>query len=139
MLGYLYELYNKYVHQNTRFYYLSLIKTDDTLSIHGLWPQYSLIQYPTYCKNVSFKVDKLKPIIEKLHKHWFSTQEKDEDFWKHEYEKHGSCMFKEMTEFEYFNKTLDIFDMVVKDKVYEKYKESDGKILIPLSLDFKFI
>ena len=34
----------------------------------------------------------------------------DEEFWKHEWEKHGSCMFVEMDEFGYFSKTLELFN-----------------------------
>ena len=32
--------------------------------------------YPTYCTNVTFDVNKLQPIMPKLNKYWYSTQEK---------------------------------------------------------------
>ena len=146
MLGYLYELYNGYLTKSgnssnsSKFYNLSLIKNDDkTYSIHGLWPQYSKNKYPTFCKSVDFSIDKLESLMGELNKYWYSTKEKNEDFWKHEYEKHGSCMFKEMTEYEYFNTTLSLYFEAVSLNIIKKYDNKNGKILIPLDLNFNFI
>ena len=106
MLGYIYELYNKYImlneqrepepepeelqnirkcepttppcsHKSTRFYYLSLFKNNDTISIHGLWPQYSLDSYPQYCKKVKFSSENLEPIKDKLNKNRNSSEGKN--------------------------------------------------------------
>ena len=52
--------------------------------------------------------------MDKLQKYWYSTEEKNEDFWKHEWEKHGSCVFVNITEFNYFNITLKLYEDAIK-------------------------
>ena len=106
----IYDIENK-----NKFYYLSLIKEDnDTWSIHGLWPQYDNNKYPTFCKKVNFSYEKLEPIISELKMFWYSNKGKNDDFWKHEWQKHGSCMFIPMNEFSYFNKTLELYKQALK-------------------------
>jgi ribonuclease I len=124
-----------------RFYYLSLLKEgDNKWSIHGLWPQYSLNNYPKYCKKIDFKIEKLNSIIEELKEKWYSNEETNEDFWKHEYEKHGSCMFCDLNELEYFKKTILLFDYVIKENLPNKYyNKNTKKCLIPFNLNFKLI
>ena len=124
---------------NSKFYYLSLIKEqNNTFSIHGLWPQYSPTQYPSYCKEVSFSLDKLQPILPDLNKYWYSTMEKNADFWEHEYKKHGSCVFTEITEYEYFEKALKLYKEAIKANLPQKYyNPENNKCLIPVSIDFK--
>lgn len=123
-----------------KFYYLSLIKEEDnSFSIHGLWPQYSLNSYPKYCKEVKFDINKLSSIIKELEKYWYSNRNNNDDFWKHEYEKHGSCVFKDLTELEYFTKTLELYHKAIELKLPEKYyNEETKKCLIPIDLNFKF-
>ena len=126
--------------KDNRFYYLSLIKeSDDCYSIHGLWPQFSKKSYPTYCREVNFSLEKLKPIMKELNQYWFSTEEKNSDFWKHEYEKHGSCMFSSMTEIQYFSKTIDLYKKAIELGLPSKYEnEKTNKCLIPVTLNFEF-
>lgn len=121
-----------------KFYYLSL-KKDTVWSIHGLWPQYSKNEYPCYCKKVSFDINKLKPILTELNTHWYSTKEQNEDFWKHEWEKHGSCMFTDMEELEYFKTALSLYVDAVQTNIIDKFKVSETQALIPVSLDLKII
>ena len=144
-INYLTEFYYNYIYPNkifqkdTRFYYLSLIKEKDTYSIHGLWPQTSAVKYPTYCKKVNFYISSLKPILNELEENWYSTEEKDEDFWKHEWEKHGSCVFTYITEFDYFKKTLDLFKEAKEKGLPDKYYNKEhNNCLIPVNLDFTF-
>ena len=121
-----------------KFYYLSLIKEGEGWSIHGLWAQYNKNQYPTFCKKVNFDINKLEPILKELNEKWYS-EDKNENFWKHEWEKHGSCMFIELNELEYFEKTLELFDTALQiDLPNDFYNEETKKCLIPLTLDFKF-
>ena len=58
---------------NNNFYYLSLIKEENGYSIHGFWPQYSENSYPTFCKKVTFDVQKLTDILPELEKYWYSN------------------------------------------------------------------
>ena len=143
MLGYLSELYYSYMNKKEEFYYLSLIKeVDGSFSIHGLWPQYSLNSYPSFCRAVNFNLDKLKPIIDELNNYWYSNKGSNDTFWKHEYEKHGSCMFDSIDEFNYFNKTIELYKYALVNNIIKKYSDkypNDKKLLIPLDLDFNFI
>ena len=128
---------------SSKFYYLSLIKEgNNEWSIHGLWPQYSKNQYPTFCKKVNFNINKIKSILPELEKNWYSykkTEKDDEEFWKHGWEKHGSCMFIDMNEFDYFNKTLELYNTAIQiDIPNEFYDDKTKKCLIPITLDFKF-
>ena len=129
--------------EDTRFYYLSLLKNEvydeNEYSIHGLWPQNSKTDFPSYCKRVTFSVNKLVPILPDLNKYWYSNEEKNVDFWKHEYSKHGSCVFTKMSEYEYFKKALDLYQQAIKLNLPERYTNPDSfKILIPVNLNFEF-
>ena len=133
------DFLNYMQNKNNKFYYLSLIKEKENYSIHGLWPQYDGNKYPSYCKNLDFSLEKLDPIINDLNEKWYSNIEKNEYFWKHEYLKHGSCVFTNMTELEYFSKTLELYDYVVKNNIIEKFDKKLDKILIPFDLEFNLI
>lgn len=123
------------------FYYLSLIREQDgSFSIHGLWPQTDTKNYPSYCKKVSFDIKTLQPIMEELKTYWYSTMEKDEDFWKHEWEKHGSCVWTEMTEQEYFFNALELYRKSLLTNLPIKYYNPETKkCLIPVDKDLNFI
>ena len=128
----------------TNFYYLSLIKESSTeYTIHGLWPQISTTKYPTYCHPVTFQIKSLEPILDKLEQYWYSRQRTlslDEKFWKHEYEKHGSCVFTPMTEFQYFQKTIDLYEKALELDLPSKYYDPDTKkCLIPVNQELEFI
>ena len=136
---------NKINDYPNKFYYLSLLQKEDEYGnmnwhIHGLWPQYNINSYPSFCRTVSFDINELRTILPELQKYWYSTESPNQDFWEHEWKKHGSCMFNEMDEFDYFNTALKLFTEAVKQKLPEKYfnKESN-KCLIPVSTDFKFM
>ncbi len=144
------KVYTKFI--DKRFYYLSLIKESNgekPYSIHGLWPQNNIDNpkdYPTYCRNVTFSVYEIKPLLSKLKLYWYSGNNinpndlDDENFWKHEYEKHGSCMFEQLNEYDYFNITLNLYQEVIDTDIPDKYYNSDNNTcLIPISLDFKLL
>lgn len=127
--------------KDTRYYYLSLKRVNkNTLwSIHGLWPQYSDNSYPQFCKKTVFNIEKLQPIILDLNKFWYSGTEPNEEFWKHEWEKHGTCMFNDSDEFDYFKTALSLYVEVIQSNIIDKFKlEKDGlQIKIPIDLNFK--
>ena len=77
--------------------------------------------------------------MNELEENWYSTEEKNSDFWKHEWEKHGSCVFTYMTEFDYFKKTLDLFKEATEKGLPDKYYNKEhNNCLIPVNLDFTF-
>ena len=122
-----------------RFYYLSLNFEDGKWSIHGLWPQNSATSYPQYCRTVQFDLQKLSPILPQLRSSWTSNRGSDEVFWQHEWEKHGSCMFNNCDEFEYFNKALELFTYVINEGLVSKYKTSGTTSMVPFDLAFKLL
>ena len=66
--------------------------------------------------------------------------EKNEDFWKHEYQKHGSCVWAPMTEFEYFNNTLNLYYKAKELNLAQKYYDENKKTcLIPVDQNLNFI
>ena len=137
MLGYRSE--TKYVEMPSKYYYLSLIYENYTWTIHGLWPQYADGSYPSYCKKVVFDLKDLQPIIDKLNIEWCSDKGSAEHFWKHEWEKHGSCMYNtSMTEFQYFNKALELFELMKNKDIIEKYRNGN-KSMIPFDLNFNLL
>ena len=76
--------------------------------IHGLWPQYNKTTYPEYCKNVSYHTPQ-GILLENMEEYWYSSCDDDSDtLWKHEWEKHGSCV-NDTSEDDYFEKTIELF------------------------------
>ena len=126
----------------TNFYYLTLIRKDvnSNWSIHGLWPQTSLDSYPTFCRDVDFDISKLDPIISKLNTYWYSDEEPNEDFWRHEWKKHGSCMYNNCDEYEYFNKAIQLYEIVKENEmIINKYKKNETQSMIPFDRDFNLL
>ena len=124
-----------------KFYYLSLFKqVDGTFSIHGLWPQTNESEYPSYCKKVIFSYTSLYKILNQLTKYWHSSLEKDELFWKHEWEKHGSCVWTKMDEVQYFTNVLSLYYEAKQKGLSDKYYDSKTKkCLIPVDKNLKFM
>ena len=48
-----------------------------------------------------------------------SSKYSNEDFWQHEWTKHGSCMFSDAEE--YFEKTLDLYDQFTPEKIFKRF------------------
>jgi len=129
----------------TKFYYLSLLKNknpydDYEWHIQGLWPQLNMNNYPTFCRNVKFDMKKLSPLLMDLKKVWYSDKEQNEDFWKHEWEKHGTCMFKNMNEYDYFNAALTLYyEALTLNLPIRYYDPVTQKCLIPVSVALTFL
>ena len=111
---------------------LSLFKHESNeLSIHGLWPQAK-----TYCKcGKQFSIDNITSLLPQLHKHWRDRDHKDEQFWKHEYIKHGTCGFD--SEYLYFKTTLDVFYEYIRNKINEVHI-NEHKITIQINNHIKW-
>ena len=138
MLELLNSIYYYFVKKDTRFYYLSLIYENNQWSIHGLWPQLSKNDYPQFCKKVTFDPNLLKPIENELDKYWHSDRGNNDTFWEHEWKKHGSCMFDNINEFDYFNTTIKLYEKVKNMDIIENYRNGD-KSMIPFDLNFNLI
>ena len=123
---------------DTRFYYLSLIEDNGKWHIHGLWPQYDSKNYPSFCnRDIVFDIKKIESLLARLDEEWYSDKGKNEDFWKHEWLKHGTCMFNSCNEYDYFKKALDLFESCQKNNTIEKYRIKDSnKSMVPITLDF---
>ncbi|CAH8497648.1 unnamed protein product [Schistosoma rodhaini] len=84
-------------------------------NIHGLWPSIWPHIEPKNCSNrTPFRIELIKPIYNDLQKQWANLIDFDnpEDFWKHEWSKHGVCAISDhpfiSNELDYFNISLAI-------------------------------
>ncbi|XP_070577009.1 ribonuclease Oy-like isoform X2 [Ptychodera flava] len=66
---------------------------NDTWTIHGLWPSHTSGIGPQFCdRNLPFDEGQIKSIRSELKKYWPNLlPEGETEFWKHEWEKHGTC------------------------------------------------
>eukprot|EP01064_Diplonema_japonicum_P020168 TRINITY_DN2928_c0_g1_i2.p1 TRINITY_DN2928_c0_g1~~TRINITY_DN2928_c0_g1_i2.p1 ORF type:complete len:153 (+),score=18.74 TRINITY_DN2928_c0_g1_i2:58-516(+) len=87
------------------YYRLRMQKESPQWTIHGLWPEWTS---SGFCRNVTWNEAAITPILPQLTKDWPSDMGSDTTFWKHEWEKHGSCA-DHMDEFTYFNTTLSLY------------------------------
>ena len=139
--NYLNKISNYLICRNENYYYLSLKYENGKWTIHGLWPQYNKDSYPKYCSNTKFELNSLKPIISQLNRYWCSDKYNIK-FWEHEWKKHGTCMFNNCDELNYFKMGLKLFEDLKFSKnfkeIINKYKE-DNKCLIPYDLNFNLM
>lgn len=91
-------------------------KTDEW-TIHGIWPSLYHQLGPQYCNSsLPFNETALKPLEYDLKRKWLDIEvSKDPySFWKHEWNKHGTCaaILEQLnTEFKYFQEGLSLLDM----------------------------
>ena len=88
-------------------------------SIHGLWPGNLTGDYIADCNGnlTTEMIEEAKKkegdfFNEKMKKYWVGYSESDEDFWIHEYTKHGYCYTNKMKENDflpYFKKAMPFF------------------------------
>ena len=85
----------------------------------------------------------LEPILDKLEQYWYSNKHtllRDEKFWQHEYEKHGSCVYTPMSELEYFQNTIELYEKAIERDLPKKYYNAQkNQCLIPVSQNLQFI
>ena len=81
-------------------------------TIHGLWPNYNDGTYPQNCDHKNpFNPAALKPLLDRMDSEWPSFAGPDNTFWKHEWDKHGTCAESVFaSEFEYFQTTLGLHE-----------------------------
>ncbi|XP_014474868.1 PREDICTED: ribonuclease Oy [Dinoponera quadriceps] len=98
-----------------------LLPKQNKWTIHGIWPTQFHHTGPQFC-NTSLSFDKniLAPIENELKEKWTDIQKgsKPYSFWKHEWDKHGTCAVtieKLNSVFKYFQtglKLLDTYNMI---------------------------
>ncbi|XP_024363792.2 ribonuclease 1 [Physcomitrium patens] len=80
--------------------------------IHGLWPNRDDGTYPATCSNEAFDPSLLADVIDNLNKNWgtlaCNSKRGNEDFWEHEWSKHGTC--SGFTQREYFQNSVDLYN-----------------------------
>ena len=82
--------------------------------IHGLWPNYENGSWPQFCCNLTFDEKTVESLLPRMHQDWPNLIHVDEEsLWIHEWQKHGTCCYRNSHVgglFNYFNGTLSLFD-----------------------------
>lgn len=92
------------------------LPVDDEWTIHGIWPTQMGKLGPEFCnKTLPFQATALQPIEDQLNIKWIDVENgtKPYSFWKHEWEKHGTCaaiLNDVNTEIKYFTKGLELLN-----------------------------
>lgn len=84
-------------------------------SIHGLWPTKLIGESPVSCNcSTKFNPNETESLTSELDTKWTNIEKVDgKNFWKHEYEKHASCVGSVEalnTQYKYFNQALKLFE-----------------------------
>ena len=100
-------------------------------TIHGLWPQFTDHRWPEYCSIKQFDMEAIQPLVPTLEIIWPSIQMNEnlelqfdfemdgecianaysnENFWKHEWMRHGTCNYNNLDEFQYFAKVIELYN-----------------------------
>jgi len=110
---------------------------DQDWSIHGLWPEYNQSSWPQYCnssRNKDFTPKSIDFIMDLMNKYWYSCvpgNEQNWEFWKHEWNKHGTCQSYQPSV--YFNNTLNIFIDAYENNWYGCCDSSNNNCLIHIN------
>ena len=98
------------------------------LTIHGLWPSYSIGKFPQWC-NLDNDIE-VNNFTKDMENYWINIYKHDnKEFWEHEYNKHGMCYnqrfnFSTDDYLEYFNKTVELYkDFNLKNLMREFYPD----------------
>ncbi|RMZ98041.1 ribonuclease Oy [Brachionus plicatilis] len=117
----------------------SIAKNITTWVVHGLWPSIKTEIGPQYCnKSLPFDFDRIKWLLPELLEFWpnLYTNTPLESFWKHEWEKHGTCALslpKIRSESDYFNFSLSLRNKFDFGPALKKFNiEPDDSLLYDL-------
>lgn len=120
---------------NPKYYYKS------NFTIHGLWSQYNKTSYPTYCNGNenTFNETEIYNLENVLNEVWISTYNpcKSLDFWKHEWNKHGTCNWNKWNLQEYFKNTIMTYFYHIDD--IDKLCVQGKDCKIPLDTNMQII
>lgn len=78
--------------------------------IHGLWPAYSPAKYPSDCSGTPYQRVE-PPLVQNMLQYWNADPDENQQFWYHEWTKHGTCVQVQTgaNETEYFEKAISLF------------------------------
>ena len=111
---------------------MSIFEDSPIWTIHGLWPSKYGSKGPNGCQTgENFDIEKLQSILEDLKKFWPDVLKRPDpnSFWKHEWEKHGTCATEiEAIEnqLEYFKKGLELNWIHSIEKYLENFGINPG-------------
>ncbi|XP_048234489.1 ribonuclease 3 [Ricinus communis] len=90
-------------------------------TLHGLWPENNSGSSPAACQSVPFDISKLTKagIINDLNKYWpnLLLGQKNQIFWKHEWQKHGTCSQWDLVD--YFKESIKLAETLNLLKILE--------------------
>ena len=81
-------------------------------TLHGLWPQYTDNGYPSFCTQEPFKPSCAEDVgMDTMEQYWPNVQANPgdsdyDDFWMHEWTKHGTCSTLDQTT--YYQTAIDL-------------------------------
>jgi ribonuclease I len=128
------------------YYNLALKKCDSTSqwTLHGLWPDYNKKVWPQYCRNETINLKYLESYWDDLKKDWTSCEGDASDLilWSHEWNKHGTCVGMNQTQF--FSTVLDLYTFVITagladtlcNQRHVRFYEWSDQCFIPFNLNF---
>lgn len=102
------------------------VQHQDIWAIHGAWPENNDGSWPQdCCTNHTYNGSLLKSIEPELIQHWKTLKSggTNDQFWNHEYTKHGTCAIQSplmKDEFNYFKSTLEAFKKLQIDEWLNK-------------------
>ena len=124
-----------YVHYDD----LTLKKCNQTseYTIHGWWPEYNRKSWPSWCDPSRFSElnsQEIRPIQPLMKKYWSSCPGwlSNYNFWKHEWEKHGTCIWTD-TVVGYFNHTIQAFLWAKQNNWFGCCDNNNHQCMIPFS------
>ena len=91
----------------------------NTMTIHGLWPSLKSGKYLDDCTSGVSIVDDGSSLFTSMKQYWPSFSSSNENFWEHEYNKHGYCMVEEYG----WDGYEDYFDFVINNLFLKTYKD----------------
>lgn len=79
--------------------------------IHGLWPNRNDGTWPASCTNEEFDESEFKDVLANMNTDWGTlacSSSHNEDFWEHEWSKHGTC--SGLSQHDYFQRSIDLYN-----------------------------
>lgn len=108
----------------------------NAMTIHGLWPSLKSGKYLDECTYGVEVEDTGSDLFLEMRKSWPSFTGANENFWNHEYNKHGYCMVEEFDwdgYEDYFSFVLDLFN---RDYKYLIQQAFPGKSSTTLTITY---